>query len=220
MTIDEHMSAILSHLSEMAAEERIDALNDIRARLHDLSPMRAEPVDFVRWVDQSLVEANAYNPNTVAPPEMRLLEHSIREDGYTQPVVAFERPDGRFEVIDGFHRNRVARENEDVRARVRGRLPLAVINADRAEVKDRMASTIRHNRARGVHGVRPMAEIVSQMYFNGWSNKRIADELGMDKDEVLRLKQITGLGTLFENRDFSSAWDLVDLSGDGDGPSG
>lgn len=211
MAMTEHLDAILAELATMSDDARIEALNEIRVRLHEVSPMRGEPVDLVLWVKQSEVVANGYNPNTVAPPEMKLLEHSIKEDGYTQPVVAFRRDDGTFEVVDGFHRNRVGRESTDVHIKVRGRLPVTSINGTRVEIKDRMASTIRHNRARGVHGVTPMAEIVSQMYFNGWSNARIARELGMDKDEVLRLKQVTGLGSLFENREFSSAWDLVDL---------
>ena len=211
MAMTEHLAAILAELATMSDDARIEALNEIRVRLHEVSPMRGEPVDLVLWVKQSEVVANGYNPNTVAPPEMKLLEHSIKEDGYTQPVVAFRRDDGTFEVVDGFHRNRVGRESTDVYIKVRGRLPVTSINGTRVEIKDRMASTIRHNRARGVHGVTPMAEIVSQMYFNGWSNARIARELGMDKDEVLRLKPVTGLGSLFENREFSSAWDLVDL---------
>ena len=211
MAMTEHLDAILAELATMSDDARIEALNEIRVRLHEVSPMRGEPVDLVLWVKQSEVVANGYNPNTVAPPEMKLLENSIKEDGYTQPVVAFRRDDGTFEVVDGFHRNRVGRESTNVHIKVRGRLPVTSINGTRVEIKDRMASTIRHNRARGVHGVTPMAEIVSQMYFNGWSNARIARELGMDKDEVLRLKQVTGLGSLFENREFSSAWDLVDL---------
>lgn len=210
------LAPVLDALRAMPEPERVEALNAIRLTLHEVSPFATEPVDCVQWVPAERLKANDYNPNSVAPPEMRLLEHSIRADGYTQPIVAFEleTENGsgpQFEVVDGFHRNRVGRECADVRERVHGHLPIAVINPERGESKDRMAATIRHNRARGVHAVEPMAEIVSKMYFNGWSNKRIAAELGMDKDEVLRLKQITGLGSLFENRSFSSAWDLADM---------
>jgi ParB-like chromosome segregation protein Spo0J len=205
---------LIAELQLLGDDDRIDALNDVRCRLAAVSPMRGEPVDCVRWVPCDAVQANEYNPNHVAPPEMKLLEHSIREDGYTQPIVAFEHDDGSFEVVDGFHRNRVGKECGDIRERVRGRLPLAVINDDRTETKDRIAATIRHNRARGVHEIRPMAEIVARLYFNGWSNRMIAKELGMDKDEVLRLKQFTGIGTLFENRDFSPAWDILEPGGD------
>jgi len=205
---------IIDELSSLSGEEQIDALNSIRLALHVVSPFRSEPVDCVLWVETEKLQANDYNPNTVAPPEMKLLEHSIREDGYTQPIVAFGLGEGGFEVIDGFHRYRVGVESKDISQRIHGHLPLAVVNQDRTETKDRMASTIRHNRARGKHAIQPMAELVAQMYFNGWSNKRICKELGMEKDEVLRLKQITGIGSLFENRDFSPAWDLKTLEGD------
>jgi ParB-like chromosome segregation protein Spo0J len=208
-SIHELTDALVDALEELGDDDRIDAINELRWRIHEVSPLRREPVDCVQWVRLDHVVANDYNPNTVAPPEMKLLEHSIREDGYTQPIVAFER-DGVFEVVDGFHRNRVGRESEDISERVHWRLPLAVVNADRTEAKDRIAATIRHNRARGVHAIQPMAEIVARLYFNGWSNKRIGRELGMDRDEVLRLKQVTGIGSLFENRDFSPAWDVVD----------
>jgi len=210
--IDSLTADIVAELEHLDRPARIEALNKIRAALHEVSPFRAEPVDCVRWVPGDAVDANDYNPNTVAPPEMKLLEHSIAEDGYTQPIVAFERDDGHFEVVDGFHRNRVGKESDVVRERIHGHLPLAVVNEDRTEAKDRIAATIRHNRARGVHAIQPMAEIVARLYFNGWSNKRIGKELGMEKDEVLRLKQITGIGTLFENRDFSPAWDLAELA--------
>ena len=208
------MAPVLALLNGMSTEARIDALNEIRLALHGVSPMASEPVDCVLWVRSDNVAANDYNPNTVAPPEMKLLEHSIREDGYTQPVVAFGLAGGGFEVVDGFHRNRVAREVPDVRERVHGRIPLAVINDERGEKKDRMAATIRHNRARGVHGVVHMGKIVAELYFNGWSVQRIERELGMDKDEVLRLKQVMGIGTLFENRDFSAAWTVAPVEDD------
>ncbi len=188
---------------------RIDCINTIREAIWKVSPMKDEPIDFVRWVLQTEVVRNDYNPNTVAPPEMKLLEHSILSDGYTQPIVVFLQENGTHEIVDGFHRSLVGQSIPEIRDRVRNRLPVTTINLDRIESKDRMASTIRHNRARGVHGIASMAEIVSKMYFNGWSNTRIARELGMGKDEVLRLKQVTGLGSLFENREFSPAWDLL-----------
>lgn len=168
--------------------------------------MQREPVDCVLWVHADVVRANDYNPNAVAPPEMRLLQLSIMEDGYTQPIVAW--PDGdEYEVVDGFHRNRVGREVGAVRKRVHGRLPIAVINPDRRGKEDRMAATIRHNRARGKHGVDAMAEIVLDLSRRNWSAEKISKELGMDHDEVLRLKQITGLAALFADRDFSEAWE-------------
>lgn len=213
--VEELAAALAAEIAALPLADQVDALNSARKALHAVSPFQAEPVDCVQWVPAARVAANTYNPNKVAPPEMRLLEHSIREDGYTQPIVAFARGED-FEVVDGFHRNRVGKEAADIRDRIHGYLPLAVVNGDRTETKDRMAATIRHNRARGVHAIQPMAEIVAQLYFNGWSNKRICKELGMEKDEVLRLKQFTGIGTLFENREFSSAWDLERINDAGE----
>lgn len=194
-------------LAAMPEEERIAAINGVRQAIHDVSPMRHEPVDLVLWVPIANVEANDYNPNKVAPPEMRLLEHSIREDGYTQPVVTFLDDDGAREVIDGFHRNRVARESLEINARVKGHLPVVTVNADRSNRSDRIAATIRHNRARGKHVVSAMSDIVIELAKRNWTDSRIAKELGMDADEVLRLKQIGGLAELFADREFSEAWD-------------
>lgn len=170
--------------------------------------MRREPVDCVLWVRSDSLHANDYNPNSVAPPEMRLLQLSIMQDGYTQPIVAWPDADGSFEVVDGFHRNRVGREVGAINKRVRGRLPIAVINAERTSKEDRIAATIRHNRARGKHAVDAMSEIVVDLAKRNWTNERIAKELGMDADEVLRLKQVSGLAELFADREFSEAWEV------------
>ncbi len=188
-------------------DERIEVLNKIRSRLHGVSPFASEPVDFVRWVPLAQVVANDYNPNSVAPPEMALLEHSIREDGYTQPVVAWPTDEG-YEVVDGFHRNRVARESLPVSARVQGYLPVTVINENRVDRSDRIAATIRHNRARGKHEVSRMSDIVVELKRRGWTDERIGRELGMEPDEVLRLCQITGLAELFADQGFSKSWDV------------
>ena len=151
------------------------------------------------------MQANDYNPNKVAPPEMRLLELSIKQDGYTQPIVAYyDKKQDKYIIVDGFHRHRVGKESKDVKERVKGYLPLVVIDKP---LKERIASTIRHNRARGTHEILPMAKIVEKLYFSGWSDKRIAEELGMEKDEILRLKQFTGLGSLFAGRKYSRAWE-------------
>lgn len=203
--VDDVLAAI-APLAELGDETRMDAINEIRAALHELSPMRREPVDFVRWVPAETLRANDYNPNSVAPPEMRLLQLSIMSDGYTQPIVAWPDGDG-FEVVDGFHRNRVGREVGAVAKRVMGRLPIAVINAERTAKEDRIAATIRHNRARGKHSVDAMSDVVVDLARRNWSNERIAKELGMEPDEVLRLKQVTGLAELFADRDFSEAWE-------------
>lgn len=201
--------AVFARLAEIPEQGRIDVINEIRLALRDYSPLRREPVDCVLWVKTDQLHANDYNPNSVAPPEMRLLQLSIMQDGYTQPIVAW--PDGQssFEVVDGFHRNRVAREVGAVKKRVMGRLPIAVINTDRTSKEDRIASTIRHNRARGKHQVDAMADIVLDLARRNWDDAKIAKELGMEPDEVLRLKQITGLAELFADRDFSEAWEAV-----------
>lgn len=160
------------------------------------------PVSRVLWVDADLVQANDYNPNTVATPEMELLQHSISMDGFTQPIVVWKNDEGIYEVVDGFHRHKVGK------ALGLTHLPVVVINTERTDKNDRMASTIRHNRARGKHGVGAMSDIVIELSRRNWSDKKIAKELGMEPDEVLRLKQISGLEEMFSNRDFSEAWEI------------
>lgn len=198
-----------ARLAELDDDARIDAVNAIRLALREYSPLKREPVDCVQWVRGDDLHANDYNPNSVAPTEMRLLQLSIMADGYTQPIVAWPDSDGGFEVIDGFHRNRVGKEVGAIRKRVMGRLPIAVINAERTSKEDRIAATIRHNRARGKHQVDAMSEIVMDLHRRNWSDEKIAKELGMEPDEVLRLKQVTGLAELFADRDFSEAWEAV-----------
>lgn len=170
----------------------------------DLEWTKQHPVSAVKWVPAELVEANDYNPNSVAPPEMRLLELSIEQDGYTQPIVTWLREDGIYEVVDGFHRHRVGKDKLGLT-----HLPVVVINGDRAEKGDRIASTIRHNRARGKHAVSAMSDIVQELARRNWSDKKIAKELGMDADEVLRLKQISGLAEMFADQEFSEAWETI-----------
>lgn len=194
-------------ISSLSEQEQIETINAIKLKLHAISPMRNEPVDCVLWVPADSVEANDYNPNKVAPPEMRLLERSIEEDGYTQPVVTWS-INGYREVIDGFHRTRVGKESKAVKKRTSGYLPVTTINNDREDRNDRIASTIRHNRARGKHQVQAMSEIVIELAKRNWSDEKIAKELGMDPDEVLRLKQISGLAEMFADRDFSEAWEI------------
>lgn len=203
----EHIEAIVLALEAMPEDERIDALNEIRAALHAVSPLRDHPVDFVRWVRSEAVRGNAYNPNAVAPPEMKLLTHSILANGYTMPIVAHEAEDGDVVVVDGFHRNRIGKEQPDVRASVRGRLPVTQIRADRADTAARIAATVEHNRARGEHRIDAMSEVVRMLYQAGWRDDKIQEELGMGEDEVRRLKQITGLAELFADREYSQAWE-------------
>lgn len=194
-------------LSIESIEERTEAINSIKRMLKEISPFSAEPVECVQWVKSDLVIANDYNPNSVAPPEMELLHTSIQEDGYTQPIVVWQH-DGIYEVVDGFHRNRVGKEYPDIKERIHGFLPVVVINGDREDKGDRIASTIRHNRARGKHRVDAMSDIVIELKRRNWSDKKIAKELGMDDDEVLRLTQITGLAEMFADKDFSQAWEV------------
>ena len=206
-SIIDRFAPIAREVSELSLEERVCVLNELRAMLHEVSPFKSEPVDFVRWVKNDSVYANDYNPNSVAPPEMELLRLSIEADGYTQPIVAMRDVGAEInEVIDGFHRHRVGKECKDIQARIHGYLPLVNINADRRDKSDRMASTIRHNRARGEHQVSSMADIVVELKRRFWSDAKIATELGMDSDEVLRLTQVTGLAGLFADRSFSEAW--------------
>ncbi len=196
---------IKHYFSSMSLDQKVDSLNDLREFLHNESPFKNEPVDMVYWVKNDIVEANDYNPNSVAPPEMKLLERSIEADGYTQPIVSFPR-DNVIEVVDGFHRHRVGKESDIVSERVMGYLPVVKIKESQEGQNDRMASTIRHNRARGKHKVESMAEIVIALKRRNWSDKKIGKELGMDPDEVLRLTQIKGLAEMFEDQDFSEAW--------------
>jgi ParB-like chromosome segregation protein Spo0J len=199
---------IFSNLDELDIDDKISTINRIRVELSRHSPFNNEPVDCVQWIPSSKVIANDYNPNSVAPPEMKLLEHSISEDGYTQPIVSWSR-DSIYEVIDGFHRHRVGKESEYVRNRIYGYLPVVVINAGRDDKGDRMAATIRHNRARGEHKVDSMADIVVELKRRFWSDEKISEELGMEPDEVLRMQQVTGLAGLFADREFSEAWEAT-----------
>lgn len=204
---DLSFSDIINHLNSLNEDDKVSEINKLKIILHEISPFKNEPVDCVLWVKNNLVHQNDYNPNSVAPPEMELLRLSISNDGYTQPIVSMPDDDGGYEVIDGFHRHRVGKECKDIQARVHGYLPLVRIRKTQEDKTDRMASTIRHNRARGVHKVESMAEIVVELKRRFWNDDKIAKELGMDSDEVLRLTQVTGLAALFQDKEFSEAWE-------------
>lgn len=208
----ETLNILTEEITKMELPEKIKAINQVKAMLKSVSPFVAEPVECVQWVRAEEVIANDYNPNSVAPPEMELLHTSIQEDGYTQPIVVWQH-DGIYEVVDGFHRNRVGKEYADIKERIHGYLPVVVINNDREDKGDRIASTIRHNRARGKHRVEAMSDIVIELKRRNWSDAKIGRELGMDADEVLRLTQITGLAEMFADKDFSQAWE-VDMTED------
>jgi len=194
-------------LKQMPLAQQVEELNAARRMMHDAGPFSREPVDCIEWIHTDGITANDYNPNSVAPPEMELLKLSILEDGYTQPIVSWKK-DGVREVVDGFHRNRIGRECMEVRHRIRGYLPLTTINTDREDRGDRIASTIRHNRARGKHAVTAMSDIVIELKRRNWSDEKISRELGMDQDEILRLCQISGLAELFTDQEFSKSWDV------------
>ena len=195
-------------MKKLPLDELVDAINQAREALHEISPFNSEPVDFVKWVKNTSVHANDYNPNSVAPPEMKLLHTSIKNDGYTQPIVTSEDDDG-IVVIDGFHRHRVGKECADIQEKVHGYLPVVQIRTSQDGRNDRIASTIRHNRARGKHAVSAMSDIVVELVRRNWSDERISNELGMDADEVTRLKQISGLAEAFADSDFSMSWDPI-----------
>jgi ParB-like chromosome segregation protein Spo0J len=165
------------------------------------------PVYNVQAIPIKKIQANSYNPNAVAPPEMKLLYQSIKEDGYTMPIVCYYLPDiDRYEIVDGFHRYMVMMKHRDIRERENGMMPVVVIEKD---ISNRMASTIRHNRARGAHSIELMSNIVSELVKAGMSDAWILKNIGMDADELLRLKQITGLMELFKGREFSQAKEIL-----------
>jgi len=168
------------------------------------------PVYNVRPVPVEEVEANDYNPNSVATPEMKLLETSIWEDGYTQPVVCyFDKEKQKYIIVDGFHRYTILKESKRIFERENGMLPVVLIDK---EITERMASTIRHNRARGSHDIGLMSNIVKEMVESGMGDAWILKQIGMDADELLRLKQITGLASLFKDKEFSKSWDVSSIS--------
>lgn len=212
MNIEKNIEQIIEHISTLEIDEQINLINRIKLSLHEVSPLKSEPVDCVLWVKNTSVYANDYNPNSVAPPEMELLRLSIASDGYTQPIVTMKGETDQREVIDGFHRNRVGKECDDIQARVHGYLPVVTINSDRTDKGDRMAATVRHNRARGKHSVTAMSDIVVELKRRNWTNEKIASHLGMEADEVLRLYQITGLSEMFADHDFSTAWEIDNMA--------
>jgi len=199
---------LIDKISVYNLDDKVEIINSVKTMMHDISPFNTEPVDCVLWVKNSTVIANDYNPNSVAPPEMELLRLSIANDGYTQPIVSMDNGDDTREVIDGFHRNRVGKECDDIQSRVHGYLPVVTIRESQKGHNDRVASTIRHNRARGKHRIDSMADIVLDLKKRNWSDKKISKQLGMDTDEVLRLSQITGLAELFKDKEFSEAWEV------------
>jgi ParB-like chromosome segregation protein Spo0J len=186
------------------SENKLAAIEQLRDLLHELSPNKSQPVDRTRWVPIDQVEPNDYNPNSVAGKEMSLLYTSILHDGYTQPVVTiWDAAASKYVIVDGFHRYFTCKNNADILARNHGMLPIVVIAKD---INDRMASTVRHNRARGKHSVTGMANMVFSMLDNGWADADICNELGMESEELSRLKHITGFSKLFDDVEYKKAW--------------
>ena len=204
--MENELKKIIEQIAILPEEKKIEKINLIKKQLHKISPFKNEPVDCVLWIKNQKIKANDYNPNSVAPPEMELLKVSIDHDGYTQPIVAFSENE-HFTVIDGFHRNRVGREIREIENRVKGYLPITIIRKKQEGRNNRIASTIRHNRARGKHSIDGMCEIIIELKRRNWTNKKISKELGMDADEILRLSQITGLAEMFKDKKFSKAWE-------------
>lgn len=200
------MNQVIESVKAALAEaaDPVALAQEIHKALHAATFLKTQPVGCVLWVPLELVEANDYNPNSVAKTEMRLLHTSISHDGYTQPVVTiFDPARGKYVIVDGFHRYYVMRTNKDIYDACGGLLPVVVIDKD---INDRMASTVRHNRARGKHSVQGMSNMVFQMLDNGWGDAEICNELGMGPEEILRLKHITGFSKLFANTEYRKAW--------------
>ncbi len=211
INIVETMKKFVDDTQELS--EKVEMLNYIKEQMHEISPFADQPADCVIWVKQDDIVANDYNPNKVAPPEMALLYDSIKCDGYTQPIVTGTPTDKseetkKYIVTDGYHRNLISKKHKDICKKVYGYLPVTVLKGK--TLSELMASTIRHNRARGSHDVNLMSNIVAELHDLGRSDEWIAKHLEMDLDEILRLKQLTGLTELFQDQEFSKAWEPIE----------
>ncbi|MGO2144222.1 MAG: ParB N-terminal domain-containing protein [Serratia bockelmannii] len=203
MTLDLLLKKLEALLLSMPVDEKIVAVNNIQTVLHCHSCFSNEPVDCVQWVPVNEIQMNDYNPNHVAPPEKRLLYISLMRTGFTHPLVVWQNEEGRYTLIDGFHRFSLVQQRRTLRRRLGGYVPVVVVKQDKTQ---RIATTIRHNRARGQHQIQGMSLVVQELVRLGWDDDKIAVELGMEADEVLRLKQISGLMEMFRGRTFSEAW--------------
>ncbi|MGL5389126.1 MAG: IbrB-like domain-containing protein [Enterobacterales bacterium] len=206
MTLQELQDHLVSLISALSDEDKITTINTLKVTLHALSPFSSHPVDCVLWLPTRQLQANDYNPNTMAPPETRLLYTSLVKDGFTQPIVASQRDDDCYIIVDGAHRHALSQKRAPLRKTLGGYNPVVLLDADTPDKSHRIATTVRHNRARGRHQVNAMSDIVKELSRLGWDDLRISEELGMEADEVLRLKQISGLTELFLDREFSQAW--------------
>lgn len=211
------VDSICKAIAAMPLDEQVEALNQVRSRLHQVSPFQSEPVDCVLWVKGENVKENNYNPNSVASPEMKLLDYSVTTYGMGFPVITYPLPlpegepepeisEDPQEIVDGFHRSTVVKKSKKLTSRMHGYLPTAHIKGKRGDLEHRIGATVAYNRARGKHQVELMGQLVAQLKDLGCSDIKIAKSLGMDGEEVLRLKQLTGLADLFANENFSKAW--------------
>lgn len=202
--MDNIKNAVEKYIKNADGSINMDAYNHVSEALFEFNPNKHNPVGLVRWVDIDKVRANNYNPNSVAKIEMNLLFTSIKHDGYTQPVVTFyDKDKDQYIIVDGFHRYSTMKNSKYLRELNHNLLPVVVIDKD---MNDRRASTVRHNRARGSHSIEGMSDLVYQMLNDGWSDARICNELGMEAEELVRLKYITGYAKLYEKAEFNNAW--------------
>lgn len=198
----EQLLRYLEDNKELSLDEKVVIYNQISQGLFEFMGLN-HPVLGVQLVKADDVQGNDYNPNKVAPPEMQLLKTSIRKDGLTMPIVVADDGMNGYVVVDGFHRTTVVKTSKDINASTGGYLPVVKLNKD---LENRITATVRHNMARGSHQVELSAKLVTALHKHNWSNERIGKELGMDADEVLRLKQITGMAEAFADREFSKSW--------------
>ena len=189
------ISEIKDYLSSLNDDERINALNALRQAMHELSPFKEQPVDCVLWVRDETVAGNNYNPNHLAVAETRLLQHSLERDGFTQPLVVSEKGRQRYEIVDGVHRRQLCRSRLALQKTFHGYLPVACLPENSRA--SQLATTVRHNRARGRYHAGAASELVRELAGHGWKDGKIAAELGMSLDEVKKMKQLNGLLELF-----------------------
>ncbi|HAT6802685.1 TPA: ParB N-terminal domain-containing protein [Citrobacter freundii] len=205
MNLDKLKLSLSRYLESLNGEERVEVINALRALITQYSPFSFHPIDCVQWIPVKHIMLNDYNPNTMSPVESRLLRVSLLRNGYTQPVVTHEKH-GKYVIVDGEHRFSTGCRTAAIAEKLLGYMPVVKVNSENTTRTERIAATVRHNRARGTHRVDAMSEIVLDLSRLGWSNEKIGTELGMEPDEVLRLRQLSGLETLFRDESFSEAW--------------
>lgn len=205
MIVENIIEELRAALQQVDPNQVGNLIADIKEVLHEASPQREMPVDIIRWIPIEKVTANEYNPNSVAKKELSLLQLSIMNDGYTQPIVTiWDEEKQKYVIIDGFHRYFSCLTNEEIQSRTHGCVPIVVLDKSMA---DRMASTVRHNRARGKHSVEGMSSLVFQMLEEGESDEDICNQLGMEPEELVKLKHVTGFSKLFEDVHYRRAWE-------------